>query len=97
MNKTTYLAAGRSETRTLMAESGGAELIFQLDPPSIARLQRSNNLKIITGAVPRVVVLKSNSDSGATAPVEIRQALSLAIQREAPLLPVRNQIADPLP
>ena len=82
IDKTTYLAAGRGETRTLMAESAGAELIFQLDPPSIARLQRSKNVTVIKGAVPRVVVLKSNSGSGATAPVEIRQALSLAIQRE---------------
>jgi peptide/nickel transport system substrate-binding protein len=82
IEKTTYLAAGRGETRTLMAESGGAELIFQLDPPSIAKLQRSNDVQVLIGAVPRVVVLTANAGSGATAPVEMRQALSLAIQRE---------------
>lgn len=80
--KTTYLAAGRGETRTLMAESGDAELVFQLDPPSIARLARSSNLKVLIEPVPRVVLLTPNSGTGATAPVEVRKALSLAIQRE---------------
>lgn len=80
--KTTYLAAGRGETRTLMAESGDAELVFQLDPPSIARLSRSSTLKVLIEPVPRVVLLTANAGAGATAPVEVRQALSLAIQRE---------------
>lgn len=80
--KTTYLAAGRGETRTLMAESGDAELVFQLDPPSIAKLKRSSSLKVLIEPVPRVVLLTPNSAAGATAPVEVRQALSLAIQRE---------------
>ncbi|WP_145151012.1 ABC transporter substrate-binding protein [Pseudomonas oryzihabitans] len=80
--RTTYLAAGRGETRTLMAESGDAELVFQLDPPSIARLKRSSSLKVLIEPVPRVVLLTPNSGAGATAPVEVRQALSLAIQRD---------------
>lgn len=80
--KTTYLAAGRGETRTLMAESGGAELVFQLDPPSIARLKRANDVHVLLGAVPRVLVLTANAGAGPTAPVEMRKALSLAIQRE---------------
>jgi peptide/nickel transport system substrate-binding protein len=82
IEKTTYLGAGRGETRTLMAESGDAELVFQLDPPSIARLSRNERLQVLTGPVPRVVMLAVNSGSGATASVETRQALSLAIQRE---------------
>lgn len=82
IEKTTYLAAGRGETRTLMAESGGAELVFQLDPPSIARLSRAPSVQVLMGPVPRVVVLAVNSGSGETASVEIRKALSLAIQRE---------------
>lgn len=80
--RTSYLAAGRGETRTLMAESGDAELVFQIDPPSIARLKRSNSLKVLIEPIPRVVLLTPNSGAGATAPVEVRQALSLAIQRE---------------
>ena len=79
---TTYLGAGRGETRALMAESGGAELVFQLDPPSIARLKRSDSMHVLLGSVPRVVVLASNAGKGATAPKEVRQALSLAIHRE---------------
>ncbi len=82
IEKTTYLGAGRGETRSLMAESNGAELVFQLDPPSIARLKRSKHVKVLMGPVPRVVVLAANAGSGATAPVEVRKAISLAIQRE---------------
>ncbi|RMO68494.1 ABC transporter substrate-binding protein [Pseudomonas syringae group genomosp. 3] len=82
IEKTTYLGAGRGETRSLMAESGGAELVFQLDPPSVARLKRSKDTQVLIGAVPRVVVLAANSGSGSTAPVEVRRAISLAIQRE---------------
>lgn len=82
IEKTTYLGAGRGETRSLMAESGGAELVFQLDPPSIARLKRAKDVNVLIGAVPRVVMLAANAGSGATAPIEVRKALSLAIQRE---------------
>ncbi|KUM43327.1 ABC transporter substrate-binding protein [Pseudomonas sp. EpS/L25] len=82
IGRTTYLAAGRGETRTLMAESGDAELVFQLDPPSIARLRRSSSLKVLIEPVPRVVLLTPNSGAGATASAEVRRALSLAIQRE---------------
>lgn len=82
IGRTTYLAAGRGETRTLMAESGDAELVFQLDPPSIARLRRSSALKVLIEPVPRVVLLTPNSGAGATASAEVRKALSLAIQRE---------------
>ncbi|UPQ83851.1 ABC transporter substrate-binding protein [Pseudomonas knackmussii] len=82
IKKTTYLGAGRGETRSLMAESNGAELVFQLDPPSIARLKRSKHVKVLMGPVPRVVVLAANAGGGATAPVEVRKAISLAIQRE---------------
>lgn len=82
IEKATYMGAGRGETRSLMAESGGAELVFQLDPPSIARLQRNPNVQVLMGPVPRVLVLAANAGSGATAPVEVRRALSLAINRE---------------
>lgn len=82
IEKATYLGAGRGETRTLMAESGGAELVFQLDPPSIARLSRAQNVQVLTGPVPRVVMLAVNAGAGATASVEVRRALSLAMQRE---------------
>ncbi|GGJ87221.1 ABC transporter substrate-binding protein [Pseudomonas matsuisoli] len=82
ITKTTYLAAGRGETRTLMAESQGADMVFQLDAPSISRLKRSDDVQVLMGPVPRVVILKANAGEGATASVAVRQALSLGIQRE---------------
>lgn len=82
IEKATYLGAGRGETRALMAQSGGAELVFQLDPPSIARLSRAENLQVLMGPVPRVVMLALNAGRGATASTQTRRALSRAIQRE---------------
>ena len=82
IEKTTYLGAGRGETRTLMAESGGAELVFQLDPPSIARLSLAKDVHVLKEPVPRVVMLAVDSGAGPTASVDTRKALSLAIQRE---------------
>lgn len=82
IEKTTYLGAGRGETRALMAQSGGADLVFQLDPPSIARISRSKDVSVLLGPVPRAVVLAVNSGSGVTESVEVRRALSLAIHRE---------------
>jgi peptide/nickel transport system substrate-binding protein len=82
IQKTSYLGAGRGETRSLMAESGGAELVFQLDPPSIARLKRSKTTQVLIGPVPRVLVLATNSGTGETSSIEVRRALSLAINRD---------------
>ncbi|MGF1595079.1 MAG: ABC transporter substrate-binding protein, partial [Kiloniellaceae bacterium] len=36
--RTVFLAAGRGETRTLLAESGDAQIVFNLDPASLRRL-----------------------------------------------------------
>ncbi|MBB3997286.1 ABC transporter substrate-binding protein [Aureimonas pseudogalii] len=78
----TYLAAGRGETRTLMIEGGDADLAFQLDPPSIARLKRNGAVDVLKAPLPRVMQLKVNAAMPPFDNVEGRTALSEAIQRE---------------
>ncbi|WP_062213030.1 ABC transporter substrate-binding protein [Aureimonas sp. AU12] len=78
----TYLAAGRGETRTLMIEGGDADLAFQLDPPSIARLKRNGAVEVLKAPLPRVMQLKINAAMPPFDSVEGRTALSEAIQRE---------------
>lgn len=76
-----YLAAGRGETRTLMVESGDADLAFQLDPPSIARLKANGSVDVLKAPLPRVMQLKVNAGLPPFDTVEGRTALSEAIQR----------------
>ncbi|NDV85394.1 ABC transporter substrate-binding protein [Aurantimonas aggregata] len=78
----TYLAAGRGETRTLMAESGDADLAFQLDPPSVARLHANDAVELLKVPLPRVMQLKVNAGLPPFDTAEGRAALSEAIQRE---------------
>ena len=76
-----YLAAGRAETRALMAEGGQADLAFGLDPASLTRLRTRRQLRIESVMLPRTVILKVNAALPALQDVRVRQALSLAIDR----------------
>ncbi|WP_295549274.1 ABC transporter substrate-binding protein [uncultured Pseudacidovorax sp.] len=76
-----YLAAGRSETRALMAEGGQADLAFGLDPASIARLRLRRQVSLASVTLPRTVMIKLNAGLPALRDVRVRQALSLAIDR----------------
>ncbi len=76
-----YLAAGRAETRALLAESGDADMVFNLDPSGFARLESVDSVEVTAVAIPRVVILKVNSGHPFFSDVKARQALSLAINR----------------
>lgn len=76
-----YLAAGRSETRALMAEGGQADLAYGLDPASLVRLRKRGRVHVDTVTLPRTVILKVNAGLPALNDVRVRQALSLAIDR----------------
>ncbi|RYF79834.1 MAG: ABC transporter substrate-binding protein [Comamonadaceae bacterium] len=76
-----YVAAGRSETRALMAEGGQADLAYGLDAASLARLRRRPQLRVETVTLPRTIMLKLNAGLPALQDVRVRRALSLAIDR----------------
>jgi len=77
-----YLAAGRAETRALMAESADADMVFTLDPSGYARLASVDSVKTVAVPIPRVVTLKVNAGHPFFADARARQALSLAINRD---------------
>ncbi|WP_062119588.1 ABC transporter substrate-binding protein [Aureimonas sp. AU40] len=81
IREATYLAAGRGETRTLMAESGDADLAFQLDPPSIARLKANGAVEVMKVPLPRIMQIKLNAGLPPFDTAEGRLALSESIQR----------------
>jgi len=76
-----YLAAGRAETRALLAESGDADLVFTLDPAGFARLGEVANVETVAVPIPRVVTLKVNAAHPFLNDSRAREALSLAIDR----------------
>ncbi|CAN0428182.1 unnamed protein product, partial [Hapterophycus canaliculatus] len=76
-----YLAAGRAETRALLAESGDADLVFTLDPAGFARLGNVEEVDTVAVPIPRVVTLKVNASHPFLSDHRARKALSLAIDR----------------
>lgn len=76
-----YTSVTRAETRALMAESGDADLVVNLDPASVTRLRDVPTVRVESVALPRVLLLKLNLASPFFADVAVRRALSLAIDR----------------
>ena len=76
-----YQAAGRSESRALLAESGQADITFGMDPTSLQRLKQSSNLDIADVTLPRTILLKVNAGHAILGDARVRQALSLALDR----------------
>jgi len=76
-----YLAAGRGETRGMLASSGQADLVFTHDPVSYARLRQNRRLRFETRPLPRTIYIKVNAGHRFLSDVRVRQAMSLAIDR----------------
>jgi peptide/nickel transport system substrate-binding protein len=81
VERTSYLAVARGETRALMAESGDAQIVFTLDPASRVRLARSRRVVVHTQPLPRVLGVKVNAGHPLMADRRAREALSLVINR----------------
>lgn len=78
-----YLSTGRAETRALLAESGDADYVFNLDAASRQRLARKATLQIPAIPVPRTLMLKLNLADPRLAERPVRAAISMAIDRNA--------------
>lgn len=76
-----YLAVGRGESRALMAESGQADVVYGLDPASWQRLRGNPRLQVQAVHLPRTIYLKLNAGHPLLARREVREAISLAIDR----------------
>lgn len=77
-----YQAVGRAETRALLAESGDADYVFNLDPASATRLASVPGVEVLAVPVPRTLLLKVNAGHPALSDPRARQALAMAIDRE---------------
>ena len=81
LEKVSYLAVARAETRALMAESGDADLVFSLDPSGFAHLATVDTVEPRSVPIPRVVSVKLNAGHKFLEDPRARRALSLAIDR----------------
>ncbi len=81
ITQVSYLTVGRAESRTLMAESGQADIAWGLDPVSIRRLQQAPRVTIASVTLPRTIQLKLNGADPRLSDPAVRRALSLAIDR----------------
>ncbi|MBM3604843.1 MAG: ABC transporter substrate-binding protein [Alphaproteobacteria bacterium] len=82
IRQASYQAVGRAETRALLAESGDADYVFNLDPASMARLTGAEGLEVMSVPTPRSLLIKVNAGHPALAQPEARAAVSMAIDRE---------------
>ncbi|QMV13893.1 ABC transporter substrate-binding protein [Vibrio spartinae] len=77
-----YLAGHRSESRALLVRSGQADIAYSIDPISQEGLSESKKVTVHSFALPRTVLLKLNLAHPQLRHRAVRQAISLALDRE---------------
>lgn len=78
----TYLANSRSESRSLLVQSGRNYLVYNLDAASLPRLQADAALQLHTKPIARTIQYKVNAAAAPFDDVKFRQILSRAIDRQ---------------
>lgn len=76
-----YESVARIETRTLIAQSRQADLVYQLDAPAAKRILSDPANRVVDVTMPRTLILNINAGAPALNDIKVRQAISLAIDR----------------
>ncbi|GLR53656.1 ABC transporter substrate-binding protein [Shinella yambaruensis] len=71
------------ETRVNIALAGEGDLVLEIPTTAVSRIDRSGETHIVRAPVPRVVMMLVNVKKPQFADVEIRRALSFAVDRQA--------------
>jgi peptide/nickel transport system substrate-binding protein len=79
---TEYQAVPKGETRGFMMKAGQADMVFTLSPSDAEQLQASDAAKVETIIIPRTRLLLLNCNLPIFSDVRVRQALSMAIDRQ---------------
>jgi peptide/nickel transport system substrate-binding protein len=77
----TYVAAANPETRANIAAAGDADIVFNLLPAAVARLQ-GGDMELRSVSIPRTLYIIMNLDRPQFRDKAVRHALSLALDRE---------------
>lgn len=78
-----FQSVGRAESRALLAASGQADVVFGLEPAGRERVESTDGVRIESSLQPRTILLKVDADHPVLGDVDVRRALSLALDREA--------------
>ncbi len=78
-----YLTGHRAESRMLQAKSGQVDLVFSLDPSMRSQLDDTDQVVLHQNIVPRILIAKLNSQHPLLKDKAARQALNLALDRQA--------------
>lgn len=81
IEKVSYLAGHRTESRAMLAQTGQVDLAYALDPISMDSLKASGQVQIHLEAMPRTVLIKLNNAHPFLHNVEVRKAISFALDR----------------
>ncbi|WOT06469.1 ABC transporter substrate-binding protein [Shewanella youngdeokensis] len=76
-----YITGHRSESRALMVQGGSADIVYNLDPASVQLLNHAPNVSVDSTAIPRTILIKLNVADPLLASAAVRQALSMAVDR----------------
>lgn len=77
-----YITGHRPESRALMVQGSSADIVYNLDPASVQLLQNSAEVRVNSTAIPRTIIIKLNIADPLLSSLEVRQALSLALDRQ---------------
>jgi peptide/nickel transport system substrate-binding protein len=81
VERVSFQAVGRAESRALMAVSDQADVVFGLEPAGRQRVEAAGGVGMESSLQPRTVLLKVNADHPVLGDVRVRRALSLALDR----------------
>jgi peptide/nickel transport system substrate-binding protein len=82
MPRLRYDGVNNAETRANIAAAGDADLVLNVPAPSIARVERGG-MRVERAVIPRVHILMPNAAKPQFNTARLREALSLAIDRDA--------------
>lgn len=92
IEKVRYLKVKDAGARTRMAEAGEAHLVFGLSPLASRRMKRNPRVDVVSQAIPRVRILKINTQLPYFDTVAERKAFSMAIDREGIAASLLNNV-----
>ncbi|MDQ4053917.1 MAG: ABC transporter substrate-binding protein [Actinomycetota bacterium] len=83
IERVSFQAVGRAESRALMAIGDQADVVFGLEPAGRDRVEAADGVGMESSLQPRTILLKVNGDHPVLGDVRVRRALSLALDRQA--------------